>query len=604
MAEASDDRAAPSAAGTLATRPLVHLLVYARNRRLTGRLELVAADGRTGSLDLWRGRIRDARTVPAVAYFGAVAYELGHIDTQTLDATLLEIAKTKRLHGEVLVDRGALSPATRDLILTEQTCRKVHHLFSFPPEATFAFYDARPSIEEPPFTLDPIQPAWRGLRDHPPLESVREVLGRFASATFRLANEGPVAKAGLDADETAVCDALMWKPMTLPQLRATSRLPNERLELLVYLLVITKCAEPVTASSPEMPAVSMRPSSGSMMAAPPSQSRIPAAPLSSRPNLPAVPAAPPSSRPSMPAMPRTVLRPSGVTPSVSPASSPGSGEVRHSLSFRVPSAPAFHPPGGSTPKSAGQVAPVFSPADLGAVGIEHRASVIKDEDPFTALGLPDGASVEAARAAYFRLAKLWHPDRLGADLAPFRVEVEKIFEHMTHAHRTLTDPDARREYLATGASGTPVSAVPDKRARPEILREIEQAIAKREFHLAEASARQLASADADDADAHALAAWASTFAGEASEETLRAAVSTLDRAVNRDRDCERAFYFRGLLHKRLGNNPQAFRDFSRVVHLNPKHVDAQREVRIFEMRARKGSGEHALDALISKVKKK
>ena len=40
------------------------------------------------------------------------------------------------------------------------------------------------------------------------------------------------------------------------------------------------------------------------------------------------------------------------------------------------------------------------------------------------------------------------------------------------------------------------------------------------------------------------------------------------------------------------------------MHLNPKHVDAQREVRIFEMRARKGSGEHALDALISKVKKK
>ncbi|NVL83864.1 hypothetical protein, partial [Escherichia coli] len=85
----------------LATRPLVHLLVYARNRRLSGLLELHAPDGRSGTMSLWRGRIHDTRTVPPNTYFGAVAYELGHIDTATLDSTLLEIAKTKRLHGEV-----------------------------------------------------------------------------------------------------------------------------------------------------------------------------------------------------------------------------------------------------------------------------------------------------------------------------------------------------------------------------------------------------------------------------------------------------------------------------------------------------------------------
>lgn len=586
MVEASDERPAPSATGTLATRPLVHLLVYARNRRLTGRLELRAPDGRNGTIDLWRGQIHEARTVPAVAYFGAVAYELGHIDTPTLDATLLEISKSKRLHGDVLVERGAITPALRDHILTEQTCRKVHHLVTLPPDATFAFYDARPSAEEPPFTLDPIHPAWRGLRESPPVASVREVIDRFATATLRLANEGPATRAGFDPDESAVCEALLRKPMTLAQLRAISRLPNERLELLVYLLVITKCAEPTTASSPDLPAVSVRPSSGSMPAA--SQPRIPVAPHSSRPSMPAV-AAPPASRPSMPSM---------------PVVGSASGEMRQSLSFRVPSAPSIRSAASTSPLMAAQAAPVFSPADLGAVGIEHRASLIQSEDPFTALGLPEGAAAEAARASYFRLAKLWHPDRLPDDLAPFRMEVEKIFEHMSRAYRTLTDPDARRDYLATGVAGAPVSAAPENRPRAEVLREIEKALTKREFHLAEAIARQLASADADDSDAQALAAWASTFAGEAPEETLRAALPLLDRAVHRDRDCERAYYYRGIVQKRLGNNTAAFRDFTRVAQLNPKHVDAQREIRIFEMRARKGSGEHALDALIAKAKKK
>src|SRR4051794_13612092 len=180
MADASNPRPAPAAVGTLASRPLVHLLVYARNRRLTGSLELTDVEGRTGIIELWRGRIRGARTSPPVAFFGTVAYELGLIDTPTLDATLLEISKSKRLHGEVLVERGAITEAQRDDILAEQACRKIHHLFSFPPESTFAFYDERPSAEDPPLMLDPIKPTWRGLRDNAPSDSIREVIDRYA----------------------------------------------------------------------------------------------------------------------------------------------------------------------------------------------------------------------------------------------------------------------------------------------------------------------------------------------------------------------------------------------------------------------------------------
>lgn len=594
MAEVSDERAAASAIGTLASRPLVHLLVYARNRNLTGTLELHDAGGRGGTIKLWRGRIEDARTQPAIAYFGAVAYELGHIDTSTLDATLLEISKSKRLHGEVLVDRGSITRQVRDQILGEQMCRKVHHLFSLPPEASFAFYEAKPTAKEPPFTLDPIKPTWLGLRAYPLVESVREVITRFEKAPLRMSNEGPAGRAGLDADELALCDALTWKPMTLAELRATAAIPEARVDLLVYLLVITKCAEPAPApmaapaSAPALPAVAVKTESQrSMPGARASQPSI-AAVRASQPSMPAIR----ESRPSMPAV-------------VAGKASAESGEVRVSMSFRVPSAPALKTSGGSSPRIAAQIAPVFSPADLGAMGIAHRTATIANEDPFTALGIPEGSSVEAARAAYFRLAKLWHPDRLPADLAPFRLEVEKVYEHMTRAHRTLTDPDARRDYLAgAGSTGLRGSAPAGSRPRQDMIREIDQALAKREFHTAEVTSRQLATGDPDDSEAQSLVAWATTLAGEASEDTLRAALPVLDRAVNRDRHCERAHYYRGMVHKRLGNNAAAFRDFTRVVSLNPKHVDAQREIRIYEMRARKGSGEHPLDALISKAKKK
>lgn len=567
MVDVSDARSAPSAVGTLAERPLVHLLVYARNRRLTGRLEIRAGDaGGGGSIDLWRGRIRDARTTPPMAYFGAVAYEQGLIDTQTLDATLLELAKTKRLHGEILVERGAITRDQRDAVLLEQTCRKIHHLAALPPESTFAFYDAQPDAQEPPLALDPIGPAWRGLRDKPPADNVTEVLARFGGTTLRMANEGPLSRAGFDADETALCDALTWKPMTLAQMRVGSQLPPSRVDLLVYLLVITKCVEVHV----DVPAAPARPAPESK----PSQSSMPAARASSG---------------SMPA----IRQSSGIMRAVRPGQSP-------SMSFRVPTWPEARAAasGGSSPRIAAVQPATFSPADLGAAGIAHRAQVIGTEDLFSVLGLPDGAPDEAVRAAYFRLAKLWHPDRLIDDLEPFRAEVQAIFTRMTEAHITLADADARRAYLATRSSSAPVVKAIPKKTRSEIIREIESSLTNRAFKVAETASRELVAENKDDHEARAIAAWASTFAGESSEEALRAALPVLDRVISNDRDGARALYYRGVLHKRLGNLAGAFRDFSRCAQLEPKHLEAQREIRIFEMRARKGSGEYALSSLI------
>ena len=572
----------------------MHLLVYARNRRLTGKLELHAADGRNGTIDLWRGRISGARTAPPIAYFGTVAYELGMIDTITLDATLLEISKRKRLHGEVLIERGALTPLQRDEILSEQACRKIHHLFSLPPTSGFSFYEGRPASEEPPLTLDPIKPAWRGLRDNAPVESIREVLARYATGALRLTNEGPIARAGFNLDESALCEALTWKPMNLAQLRATSSLPPARIDLLVYLLVITKCAEPAAPSTPTMAAT--RISERSSPAAPASEPSIPA-PRSSQPSMPAV------------AMPRAVLTPGppdsqrNRTSSTTRIPSPESAEMRVSLSFKVPSAPAQRAAESSS-RIPVSIAAAFGPSDLGAAGIAHRAQSVDSEDLFEALGLPDGAPVEAARAAYFRLARLWHPDKLAPDLAPFRSEVEKIFSHMTRAHVALTDPDAHRTYLATHDQDAAAGAITSK-PRPQVIRDIEQELAKRDFLSAEQTARHLIAHDPDDADAQALAAWAATSAGEAGEDTLRTNLTHLDDAIKQDAYCERAYYYRGVLQKRLGNVPAASKDFAHVIRINSKHVDAQREIRIFEMRARKGgSGEHALDAFASKAKKK
>ncbi|MBS2018023.1 MAG: DnaJ domain-containing protein [Deltaproteobacteria bacterium] len=541
MAETTE-RPAPSATGTLAQRPLVHLLVHVRNKHLTGELEVRAPENTSsGTITFWRGRIASVRNVPPVEYFGTIAYELGRIDDATQNETLLEVATKKKLHGEVLVERGSITPEQRDAILFEQTCRKVQHLYMLPPESTFAFYESAPSPTPPTTSIDPIAPVWRGLRERPPRESVREVLATTVNAALRMANEAPVSQAGFFADELELANRLTAKPCTVAELHVGTSLSSDRVDLLVYLLLITKCAELVPASASQPPPPMFAQATGRRSLTPP----------------PAVA----SKR---------------ITPPPRTSSS--------QYSFRVPTSSTMPPPGvmAGMPKIPVSRAPVLGPLELGAGGVMQRAQAIESEDFFAALGLVDGASEETVRAAYIAHVRVWHPDKLPLELSHVRKEVEKIFNHLTRAHEMLTDRDARRVWVAARAAKQR-----SKRPRNEVVDDIEKALARRDFSAAEGESRSLAEADPEDGDAQALLAWSIAQAGEAGDHALKTALSLLDSAVNRDHQCKRAYLYRATLQKRLGNVQFALRDYQRVIQLDPGNVDAQREARILEMRMRR-----------------
>jgi hypothetical protein len=604
----------PSATGTLAATPLAHALIYSRNRRLTGRLELVSTDERQATISLWRGSITAVETVPVGlcpgAFFGAIAYELGFIDSTVLDETLLEIAKTKRLHGEVLLERKAMTPAQRDEVLVEQIHRKIHHLFSLPETTKYAFYDARTPPIEPPVAVDCVGPVWRGIRDYPPLKFVAETTRRVGNHALRATTGG---SARLPPLETALFQALAERPMTVEEMKASTELPPARVELLVYLLVIAKCVEAVSG-------VRTHPSTGALPVSMPS-GPIPTVTSSSgeiRHASREMPGPRYISSGSMHAVtpqsgPVAVVRPATGSSGELPGAGPGSQPrlpAAPSSSSRLPAAPDSSPriPAvpGSNPRIPSQRGPrpaptpivMKTPLELGVEGVKARALMVEHESYFEVLGLPEGGSSEAARAAYMRLSKLWHPDRLPPQLASVKAEATKIFTHMTKAQRTLCDPDARRTYLA---ERNPNSTRP----RDQIMRDVRQALDRRDFETVIDLCATLLDRDPEDAETLAIQTWAELRGGEATEEELRAALPKMDKAVNMDRTSDEAFYHRGLVHKRLNNVPAAFRDFARALQLNPSHIAAEREVRLFAMRVKKGSGEHKLIApLLERLGKK
>ena len=380
-------RSASIASGTLGGVPLAHALVYIRNKRLSGVLELRTSPERHAWLAFWRGLVVSSMTTPVVARFGTVVYELGMIDGDMLDHSTIESAQTKRPQMDILLERAAITPEQRDQILAEQARRRVHHLFTLPPSTTFTFREGSPSTSEPVIAVDVLAPVWRGLCDFPPDARASEVLARVGQHPLRLVSEAVMERAGLAPAEIALLETLAKKPMNLGQLREASALPATRVDLLAYLLVITRCVEVDGAERVPLP-------SAAMWAA--------AKVLSSSAQVAA----------------RTDASDAGANRPAATTSTDRLTATAHAAAAR-------------------------GPAQLGIEGIRQRAAGLATETPFATLGLAEGASAEAARAAYFRLGKLWHPDRLPPGLEEVRAEVERIYAQMTQAQRLLTDPNAR-----------------------------------------------------------------------------------------------------------------------------------------------------------------
>jgi hypothetical protein len=369
MTHASGHRKASTAnaSGTFAQTPLANALVYIRNKKLTGVLELRAPGGREAKIDLWRGMIAHIATTPAVARFGSVVYEMGLIDAATLDSSGVDSLKQQKPQADLLVDSGKIDTRQRDEAQLEQIRRRVHHTFTYPADTRFAFTEAMPAAAEPRILVDPLAPVWRGLLDFPPKDDVAHVLEKIANQPLRMVSESALERAGLIGEEKRICEALTLEPMTVAELRSFARVPANRVDLLVYLLVIAKCA---TTEAPLAGATDV--------AVEPSKKRS--------------------------------FRLSGSMASVE---------------------------GGPSVVDDVMAAPI-GPIDLGVEGIKKRAASLAFESPYDALGLREGASVEAARAAYVRLAKIWHPDRLPLELEPVQAEVTRIYVHVRDSFRAIT----------------------------------------------------------------------------------------------------------------------------------------------------------------------
>jgi tetratricopeptide (TPR) repeat protein len=165
----------------------------------------------------------------------------------------------------------------------------------------------------------------------------------------------------------------------------------------------------------------------------------------------------------------------------------------------------------------------------------------------------------------------------------------KVFTHLTEAQATLCDADRRAEYMTLLKDG---GATPDDQAKIQAILEAATEFQKAEIFLKRndtAQAHELAkkalALDPEQADYLAMVTWLDAQKPEwtGREKTLEK-VAVLDKCIKMNANSERAYFWRGMLYKRIDETSKAMKDFKKASELNPRNLDAIREVRLHNIR--------------------
>ncbi len=235
-------RGEPSLRGTLGSDPLGRLLGGLVCQGATGTLELSMPGGGVAQVLLVQGALAKIKT-PTPLYLGAIVYELGFVSAEDLNASLLEVARAKRLHGAVMLERKLLSDKQLRQCLAVQAGRKAHELFACPPDTAFEFlpyYDALGAFggsDGPSCDLRPL--IWYGIRAFPPTWHMRAVLDAADRTRFRLVMSDGDAKAlGFDDDEVTLLAGFRGRPRSIAELTGGDGRDQRRKETMVYFLLL------------------------------------------------------------------------------------------------------------------------------------------------------------------------------------------------------------------------------------------------------------------------------------------------------------------------------------------------------------------------------
>ncbi len=225
--------------------------------------------------------------------------------------------------------------------------------------------------------------------------------------------------------------------------------------------------------------------------------------------------------------------------------------------------------------------------------VSRVTGMMDRQNYFEMLGVKESADANEVRIKYMELAKKWHPDRLPKELSDLRSWVEEIFHLLTVARETLGNQKCRAEYQKTVMQG---GGTPESERKLHVMVEaainfqkVNVLLKLRRYDEALQICNQAMEVVRKEADYPAMKAWILLVnQGIEDDEVADEIRALLKTTFQLNTDHVHGHFVRAHFLKRMGDHDKALKHFKKVAELDPKNLEAVREVRIAAMRLARG----------------
>lgn len=290
---------------------------------------------------------------------------------------------------------------------------------------------------------------------------------------------------------------------------------------------------------------------------------------------------------------------SGKAPTRAPASKP---EPAKPQAEAAPSEPAAK----AEPKPAAKPEPKPEPKDDFETQLaELEAKIDAGAHAFDLFAIELDAGRKQVRAAWAELSKAFHPDALeGAGRSALRPRVEQVFAALSEAYGVLSNKEERAKLKAaiesgargsgggSGSGGSDTAAVVRNAFEAEIMaRDADKLLKASRYARAKEIYARAHELSPKDIDIEAALAYCEYQTGSRDAMASRATIERFEKLLEEAPGCARAHYFKAMIHLRIGEHGPAKAGFAEANKLDPRNIDAQRQLRAIRISERQAKAE-------------
>jgi curved DNA-binding protein CbpA len=290
-------------------------------------------------------------------------------------------------------------------------------------------------------------------------------------------------------------------------------------------------------------------------------------------------AAPAAATPGAPAPPR----PAAPRPAAgAPRATPSAGSAKPGRAAPAPGATPV-PPAAPRAASAPTPAPLPRPAPvaLEKEALEALLAKLAEADHFEALGVPRTAPAAQIKAAYFQLAKVYHPDAVPGDASgEVRKLCAELFARLGDAWSVLGQDASREAYLEAVKTGGTKSVDVANIFRAESLFEEGTLLVKaRRYDEAIRKFGEALALNAEEAEFGIWKAFCEFLVAADKRAKHPGSAKAIEAGLKKNPRCAQGYLFLGQMAKVVGDLGLAERHLRRGLDVAPDHLELQRELK-------------------------